>query len=76
MPVGQKSKFADCKNNQTVMEDRNAFKKKLIDPRYDILANTDQYVKLFSKVGEIFEKHKDNAMFSPDGMNSMSQAAA
>ena len=58
------------------MEDRNAFKKKLIDPRYDILANTDQYVELFSKVGEIFEKHKDNAMFSPDGMNSVSQAAA
>ena len=42
MPVGQKSKFADCKNNQTVMEDRTAFKKKLIDPRYDILVNTDQ----------------------------------
>ena len=27
MPVGRKSKFSDWKYNQTVMKDRNAFKK-------------------------------------------------
>lgn len=76
MPVGQKSKFADWKYNQTVMKDGNAFKKKLLDAKDDILVNTDQYEERFSKVGEIFEKHKDNATFTPDGMKSVSQAAA
>ena len=76
MPVGQKSKFADWKYNQTVMKDGNAFKKKLLDAKDDILINTDQYEERFSKVGEIFEKHKDNATFTPDGMKSVSQAAA
>lgn len=76
MPVGQKSKFADWKYNQTVMKDGNAFKKKLLDAKDDILVNTDQYEERFSKVGEIFEKHKDNATFTPEGMKSVSQAAA
>lgn len=76
MPVGQKSKFGDWKYNQGVMKDGNAFKKRLLDAKDDILLNTDQYEERFAKVNEIFEKHKENPVFSPDGMNSVSKAAA
>lgn len=42
MPVGQKSKFQDWKYNQGVMKDGNAFKKRLLEAKDDILANTEQ----------------------------------
>jgi len=76
MPVGQKSKFADWEYFQTVTEDGNAFKKKLLDAKDDILVNTDQYEERFSKIDEIIEKHKDNATFTPNGMKGISQAAS
>ena len=76
LPVGQKSKFADWKYNQTVMQDGNAFKKKLLDAKDDIMTNTDQYEERFTKEGEIFEKLKENPVFTPEGMKSVSQAAA
>jgi len=58
------------------MKDGNAFKKRLLDAKDDIMNNTDQYEERFAKVNEIFEKHKENTVFTPDGMHSVSKAAA
>jgi len=58
------------------MKDGNAFKKKLLDAKDDIMINTDQYEERFAKVNEIFEKHKENTVFTNEGMKSVSQAAA
>jgi len=40
------------------------------------MLNTDQYKEPFAKVCEIFEKHKENPVFTPDGMKSVSIVAA
>jgi len=58
------------------MKDGNAFKKKLLDAKDDIMINTDQYEERFAKVNEIFEKHKENTVFTNEGMKSVSMAAA
>jgi len=58
------------------MKDGMAFKTRLLEAKNDIMVNTDQYEERFAKVGEIFEKNKDKDYFSPDGMKSVSLAAA
>jgi len=76
MPNSQHSKFGNWNFSQGVMKDGNAFRKRLLTFRDDIMLNTDQYKEPFAKVSEIFEKHKENPVFTPDGMKSVSIVAA
>lgn len=76
MPVEHKAKFADWKYNQNVMKDSYTLKKKLLDAIHDINDKPEQYKERFKKVEEIFNKNKENAVFTPDGMKSVSLAAA